>query len=330
MKSLFNKCTFIKKHKNNTPRFHKFTLKRGNNSLKQTITILLILFSSIYLFAKPNDFPATVVDGIKQTVTCTKKPTHIISLGAASTEILFEIGAEKQIVAVTDISNYPQEVKKFPSVGGFGPDSISIEKIISHKPDLVIIYKGIEKPFIPTFEKFHIPYYVSDVKTVEDVITEVNNIAILTGHKEKGEQLAKYYNNLIKTVNSSVNSTNSKSQNRPKVYWEIWYEPFMSAGNQSFINDVITIAGGKNIFAELNQAYPIVSEEAIISANPQFILIPNDINILKQTVTSRPAWKNLDAVMNDKIFIFDADIYTRPGPRIFLAIQELHSILYKE
>lgn len=288
---------------------------------KPTILVVITFFllSSFKLYAK--DFPVSVQDGTYRTVTLKKIPERIISLGAASTEILFEVEAQSQIAAVSDVSNYPEAAKKLPSVGGFSAESISLETLISYKPDLIIIYKGMHDSFVPSFDKYKIAYYMSDAQTVADVITDIKNIAVLTGHKKTGEKLAAKYESILSDVKTASPG--------PRVYWEVWYEPYMSAGKQSFINDIITRAGGTNIFGDVDQAYPIVSEETIIASNPQFVLIPGDIGLTAADVLARSPWQTIDAFKNKNVIIFDADIFNRPGPRVFKAIQELNVILYE-
>jgi iron complex transport system substrate-binding protein len=90
----------------------------------------------------------------------------------------------------------------------------------------------------------------------------------------------------------------------------------MSVGNSSFINDLINTAGGINIFQEIVQAYPTVSEETIVAKNPQIIIIPQNSGITVESVKNRKGWSQIDAVKNDKIFIVDDNLLTRSGARI--------------
>jgi len=249
-------------------------------------------------------------------------PKRIISLGAASTEILFELGAQKQIAAVSDVSNYPLEAKNLPKVGGFNGNTISIEKILSFSPDFIIAYKGMHDNLIPSFERYNINYYISDAQTIEDVITDIKTIGKITGHSEKADELEKSYRKILSEL--------PQNKSTASVYWEIWNEPYMSAGNLSFINDVICKANGKNIFADVAQAYPVVSEETIIRKNPDFILLSSDSGINLQKVSQRKGWNNINAVKNNNIIVLDADIFTRPGPRIFNGINQLNKIFYED
>lgn len=255
-------------------------------------------------------------------------PQRIISLGAASTEILYKVGAGSQIVAVTDVCNYPEEAKSLPVLGQFGGSSISTETLLSYEPDLVILYSGMHDYLLPVLQKYEIPYYVSDAVSIAEVIAEIKRLAVMTGHEKEGAKLEKEYNAQVKAIQKKSAAQIKKAGGAAKVYWEIWYEPFMSAGGPTFINDVITLAGGQNIFAGESQAYPVVSEETIIASDPAVILIPSDSFTAVETVKARRGWNEISAVKNDKVIIINADIYSRPGPRIFEAIKELNGLLY--
>ena len=103
----------------------------------------------------------------------------------------------------------------------------------------------------------------------------------------------------------------------------------MSVSSTSFINDVITCAGAKNIFADLKEAYPIVSEETIIARNPDLIILTASSALTVQSVANRPAWANLKAVKNNKVFLIDDNLYSRPGPRIVDAVLDLENHIKK-
>lgn len=295
-----------------------------NKPTKTVVFLVLLLLFSVSLWGQ--SYPVSAVDGQKNSVVLKKKPFHIISLGAASTEILYKVGAGSQIVAVSDVCNFPVEATELPKIGGFGVSSISIESLLAYDPDFVILYSGMQDYLIPFLKKYEIPFYVSDAVSIENVIYEIKTLATLTGHEIEGLKLERECVEVVKNIQKK---TEENKKSTPKIYWEVWYDPFMSVGETSFINDVISIAGGKNIFDSEKQAYPIVSEETIIASNPDFILIPNDIFIGIETVKSRTGWTEISAIKNNKVILFNADVYTRPGPRIFDAIKELNSILYE-
>lgn len=270
----------------------------------------ILLFAAIFFsFAFTNCTKKTAQNPnvkAKQSI-----PQRIVSLSPASTEILFAVGAENQIVAVSDFSDYPPQAQNLPKVGGFDGKTLSLEKILSFNPDFVYLTNVMHNHLIPHFESLNIDYYLSDANSFEQVKNEILQIAKITGHTSTGE-------NLVKEIESAINKINSQNQllQKPTVYWEVWNSPFMSAGNSSFINDLIKTAGGINIFQEIAQAYPTVSEETIVAKNPQIIIIPQNSGITVDSVKNRKGWSQIDAVKNDKIFIVDDNLLTRSGARI--------------
>lgn len=280
----------------------------------------LLLFAAIFFsFAFTN---CTKKDAQNPNVKAKQSiPQRIVSLSPASTEILFAVGAENQIVAVSDFSDYPPQAQNLPKVGGFDGKTLSLEKILSFNPDFVYLTNVMHNHLIPHFESLNIDYYLSDANSFEQVKNEILQIAKITGHPSNGE-------NLVKQIDSAITKINSQNQllQKPTVYWEVWNSPFMSAGNSSFINDLIKTAGGINIFQEIAQAYPTVSEETIVAKNPQIIIIPQNSGITVESVKNRKGWSQIDAVKNDKIFIVDDNLLTRSGARIGESAEYLANI----
>ncbi len=240
-------------------------------------------------------------------------PQRIVSLSPAATEILFAVGAQDQIVARTNLCNYPPEAEKIPAAGGFDGKLFSLENIISFKPDFVYLTDGMHNHLIEPLTSYGIRVYVSKSNTLQDVLEEIQAIAEITGHKENG---AKCVASIKDEFRQAQDESKKLSAHKPSVYWEIWNAPYMSVGSASFLNEIIELAGLTNIFAELNQQYPVVSEESIIAKKPDMILFASDANLSKEDFLKRGTWKNIPAVKNGKIYCIDADLMTRPGPRV--------------
>ena len=276
-----------------------------------TFLFLAVVFAPVFGF------------GVKENVVAEEKPvipTRIVSLGASATEILFAVGAGEQVVARTDFCNFPPEASEIPSIGGFDGKTFSLESIISYKPDFVVLFKVMHDHLIEPLEKYGISYYVSDANTIEDVLKEITEIGKITGHEENA--LA-----LVEEIQSSINNLSFISNK--SVYWKVWNAPYMTIGSTSFINELISKAGGKNIFADVEQSYPAVNEESIIARNPDVIFIPSDSPVTAEDVKNRAGWKDISAVKNNRIFKIDADITSRSGPRIKEAILLINDFLAK-
>jgi iron complex transport system substrate-binding protein len=250
-------------------------------------------------------------------------PQRIISLSPSATEILFAIGAQNQIAARSDFCDFPENAKNIPSVGGFDGKTLSIEKILSFSPDFVYLTNGMHNYLIPFLQKHNIAYYISVADSVQTVLQEIAEIGKITDHQLQAQKLC----NQIKQDLQKIAEQN-KSKPKVTVYWEVWTPPYMSAGKNSFINEIITYAGGINIFSDIEQPYPVVSEEAILMRNPQIIIIPNSTVGGTTAVTSRKNWQNISAVKNNKIYSVDTNIISRPGPRISQAIELISNCIY--
>ena len=249
-------------------------------------------------------------------------PQSIVALSPASAEILFAVGAGKQISAVSDFTDYPAEATELPKVGGFDGKTLSMEKILSFKPDLVYLTDGMHNFLIEGLETNKIAYYISTASSIKNLEQEIQQIGELTGHTAEAKKV-------IAEMNQKISSFRDTSAATPSVYYEVWNAPYMSAGSTSFINDVISAAGGKNLFSDLSEAYPMVSEETIIARQPEIILIPVASGISAETVGSRVGWKNIPAVKNNRVYIIDDNLFTRPGPRIADAVQTLSELISK-
>lgn len=248
---------------------------------------------------------------------------RIVVLSPAGCEILYALGSGEKIVARTDFCNFPSESQNLPSIGGFDGKTLSIETILSYEPDLVYGSKGMHDFLQETCSQFGIELYLSGASSFQEVYEEIAFMGEKTGCSENVEKLISSMKNAIEKIRKVSEKKSDKK--KKKVYWETWNAPYMSVGGISFINEIIETAGGKNIFADItDQPYPVVSEESILSRNPDVIILPyGDIS----ECADRPGWKYLSAVKKNKVVNVNDDIFSRPGPRIVEAVETLSSIL---
>ena len=249
-------------------------------------------------------------------------PKSIVALSPSAAEILFSIGAGDQVSAVSEFTDFPAEAKAKPVVGGFDGKTLSIETIMSFKPDLVYLTEGMHNFLISTLESNGIAYYVSKGESIASVEKEILEVGKITGHEKEA---AKVVDDMEKKLKKAAGA--AKKDGPIKVYWEVWNAPYMSAGSTSFINDVIKAAGGENIFADLSDAYPMVSEETIIAREPAVILIPASTGLESSAVGLRNGWADIPAVKGGRVFVVDDNVYTRPGPRVADVVLELSDLL---
>lgn len=245
----------------------------------------------------------------------TAVPTRIVSLSPAGSEILCAVGAYDQIVARTDFCDYPKEMKLLPSVGGFDGKTLSLETIVKQKPDFVYGAKGMHDYIAAPLKKLGITVYLSDANSIDAVLNEIAYIGEYTGHAEQAQQVNRQIKQTFAEVAKKV-----ADQKPVTVYYEVWNSPYMSAGKNSFITELISCAGGANIFASLNEEYPMVSEEAIITKKPDVMLVPDMENETLGSIKKRNGWQLIPAVKRESICFINSDICSRPGPRITEAL----------
>ncbi len=274
--------------------------------------------------------PVELVDSLNNSVTVETKPERIVSLAPSITESLYAIGAGDLLVGRTDYDNYPEAVLELPSVGGFSADSISIETIISLEPDLVIGGSSLQGDVIASLNESGIPSVTFESGSVEEITNLLLLLGEATENQEKAGATVAEMQARIQAVTDIVETI--PEDERATVYYEIWHEPLMSTSNKTFIGELINLAGGINIFGDLEESYPVISAESLLEANPTAIIGPSSHGdqLTEEAIASREGWQDIAAVKNKNIHILDEDIISRPGPRVVDALEALAQALYPD
>lgn len=283
-------------------------------SLKKSILFLIILCAGANLC-----FAA----GKKTKKASPKSDIRIVSLGPSATEVIFAIGAQDLLVARTDLCDYPPEAKNIPSVGGFAGNTLSLESIISYEPTLVYLFAEMHEGFVKPLQDLGIQVYRSNATSIEAVKNEVLDIGKLTGHEKQAQKVVKEMDEKLNRTKKMYETKIAADGKLPTVYWEVWHSPMMSCGKNSFMGDIIAKAGGKNIFAEEEAAYPMVSEEAVLLANPDFIFYSGD-----GMGGGKPS--ELLKAKGGIYYMGDDDSFVRSTPRCADAVEKLAGILWNK
>lgn len=252
-------------------------------------------------------------------------PLRVVSLTPATTEILFALGLKDEIVGVSSFCNYPKDALTKEKIGNFS--HANIEKILSLKPDIVFCTGLEQAPIVTTLRQLKLKVYVCDPANLKELYRCIQDIGRLTG-KEK-EALA-----LIQTMTASVNEITLHTEavpasKRPKVFVEIWYDPLISAGQGSFVDELITLAGGLNISHDMRRPYSYFSVEQVLKRNPDIIFLTYMTKEGPEAfIESRLGWDGIAAVKHRRIYNdIDPDILLRPGPRLVEGLRAIHERL---
>jgi len=269
-------------------------------------------------------FPATVTDFQNRSVTVSKRPERVVSIGPSITEFLFALGAGPRVVGVDDFSDEPAAAAQVEKVGGI---KVNFEKVVSLKPDIVLIVKFSDG----TIEKLAsagLLVLVVDPQSAGDVA----RTAILLGRAvgSDGETMAR---DIQKRVDD-VRSKTAAAANKPRVYHEIdASDPakIFTVGPGSYIHDLIEIAGGVNIAAKATSAYPQLSAEEILRSDPEIIVLAAaDYSAKPDQVTARAGWSAISAVKNKRIVTIAPNLINRPGPRVGEAAEAYAKLVHPE
>lgn len=275
----------------------------------------------------PPSFPITVIDSLGRKVIIRRPPQRIVSLAPSNTEILFALGLDDRIAGVTDFCDYPEKAKLKPHVAGYmTPD---IEKLVTIAPDLVLAESIHEKTVLPALEKVGLTVIVLSAHTVDEIIDNITLVGQVTGSSAAASQLTHQLSGRIKTITSKT--VMLSPDKRPRVMYVIWHDPIWTMGGKTYIDDLITKAGGTNIFSADFENSRIVSPESIVSKNPQVLIVTGMTASADATASSlkQQDWMQAtDAIKNNRVYkISNANLIERPGPRIVDGLEEVTGLL---
>ncbi|MEI8600742.1 cobalamin-binding protein [Shewanella baltica] len=246
---------------------------------------------------------------------------RIIALSPHAVEMLYAIGAGDAIVAATDYADYPEAAKKIPRIGGYY--GIQMERVMELNPDLIVVWDtGNKAEDINQLRTLGFNLYGSDPKTLEGVAKELEELGKLTGHVEEASKAAAAYRaELIRL------RTDNASKSEPKVFYQLWSTPLMTVSKNSWIQQIISVCHGQNVFYDAASDYPQVSLENVLLTLPEVILQSQEEGNVKGVDWSQ--WPEIPAVKKQHIYQLNADLLHRATPRALLGVQALCDALDK-
>ncbi|WP_035293890.1 ABC transporter substrate-binding protein [Clostridium sp. KNHs214] len=268
-------------------------------------------------------YPLNIKDSYNREVTIEKEPEKIVSLAPNITETIFALGKGDKLVGKTDYCDYPEASKKIQSVGGL--KNPNIEKIAELKPDLVIASTHFDKKVLQKLEALNIKTVVLYGKdNLDGAYSTIEKLGTILNSKGKSNEIV---SNMKKKVNSIREKVKGKST--PSVYYVISYGKFgdYTAGGDTFINELIETAGGKNIASDVKGwQYSI---EKVIEKNPYMVICSKYFDA-KKGIQNTNGYKDLAAIKNNKLYEIDNNLLDRQGPRLADGLEALAKIIHPE
>ncbi|MBX7173451.1 MAG: cobalamin-binding protein [Pyrinomonadaceae bacterium] len=282
-----------------------------------------ILFAVVCLFLSfackstqdtnlPSSQSREITDDLNRKVKIPEKVTRAISLAPNLTEIIFAVGAGDKLVGRTDFCNYPEDAKKITSIG----DTLkpNVENIIALKPQVVFVSTASQlESFTKTLEAQGITVFVTNPNSLDGIYQSIEKVGEIFGTKDKAAEVV---GNLKKRVAAVEEKT--KNAAKPKVFVQI-DKSLYTIGKDSFITDLINRAGGISATQDLATAYPKLSKETALALNPDIIILSES----SDNDEPNEVFKNSNAVKNGKVFKINADILSRPAPRIVAGLEQI-------
>ena len=250
-------------------------------------------------------------DDLGRTVRLDGPARRIVSLVPAATEILFALGAGERVVGRTRYGTHPPEAAEVPSVGpGMRP---SLEMVTSREPDAVVLYAGAgNRTTVDRLESLGVATLALRHDGFADLYRNLRRLGRVTGREEAARELEADIRCRLEAVASAT-----RGAPRRRVYYEVWSDPPITVGSGSYLDSLLSVAGARNVFRELEAPSPQVGLESVVARDPDLVLVPRRSGEEAPTPPSRrPGWDALEAVREGRVREVDGDLVHRLGPRV--------------
>ena len=271
---------------------------------------------------------------LQQSQDCGDTPlpmraNRIVSLAPNLTEILFALGLEKEIVRVTLNSDYPPAAATKPKAGTFWQPNI--EAIIAARPDLIVTL-GFEqqKNLAERLKRINYNCLTVNIKKVNDLFEVVETIGAATGKQYKANELVTNIRDNLDKLSALVGT-----EDKVRVLWVVQREPLRVAGHDTFINEMLELAGGENAIGPTLHKYPPIGAEQVIVCEADVIIEPlmQQKDLKEQQKNANQYWnkfENLPAVANERVYVIHGDTVSRLGPRLYEGTETIARCLRPE
>ncbi len=264
--------------------------------------------------------PFTIVDERGKIVSFDAVPSRILSMGGSFTEIFYAIGADGHLVGVDSSSKYPQQVSEKTNVGSFY--TLNLEAVLATDPDCIVTWTFATST-INALEANGLKVVCYNPGSVDGVISVINSIGNLTAHETGAKALVDEMQSRLKVVEERVSSI--PVDQRPEVYFEL--RSTKSVGPGTIANELITLAGGRNIYATSSVKYPLFNSEYIISANPDIIVIEDQSSKTNAQIQGTAGWNTITAVQENHILRINGELVSST-PRLVDAVEQMADYFY--
>ncbi|MEH6943261.1 cobalamin-binding protein [Bacillus sp. JJ722] len=254
----------------------------------------------------------------------------IISLCPSNTELCATLEIADLLIGVDDYSDYPEFIQSLPRLG---PDlSINMDQVEALQPDLVLAslsVPGMEKN-VAELEKRNIPHLVLNPNSLQEIANDLLIVGEALGITKKAKEQSELFLAEIEKYRAISNTI----VNKKKLYWEWWPNPLFTPGGKNWLTEISELAGGQNIFKDVDLASAQVQHHDVIERNPEHILLAwvgvAQHRIKPELVLKRQGWDQITAIQTGQINVMEEPLYCRPSPRLLEGLKKLANLLHPD
>ena len=279
-----------------------------------TLTTPLLL--SALLVAMPVHAAVRVVDDTGASVALAAPATRIITLAPHAAELVYAAGAGASVVGVMKGSDYPPAVAELPVIGDVA--ALDLEKIVMLAPDLIVTWPWTTPAQVAWLRARGVAVFEADAHTIDGIATDIERIGALSGTDAAARAAALQFRTRVAQL-----ARDGRDGAPLRVFYQVSGVPMFTLGGRHLVSQAIARCGGENVFAGLTIPAPQVSVEAVLAANPQVIIAGTDDARRPAWLDDWSRWPALDAARHHALFVVDANLLHRPGPRFVDGIAQL-------
>jgi iron complex transport system substrate-binding protein len=281
-------------------------------------------------------FPISATDDTNTIITLTSYPNRIISLAPSTTEMLFSLGLQNKVVGAVSYTGYAQSVQdgiknqNITIVGTF--NKVNTEIVTGLQPDLIIASGSYQQSLASKFAEQGQKTVILNPTKFSQILSDIKLLGKLTGTDANATTLTSSMQTRADAVTAKV-----ANLTKPGVYVEYYFDNtgYSSYGADSYINELIGMAGGVNVFAGFKGQYVTTSTEEIVKAKPSIIVIctgvmSNMSGLTPDTLKARTGWSTISAVQNNQIYTINENVLTLWGPRIVDGLEAMAKVIHPE
>jgi iron complex transport system substrate-binding protein len=273
------------------------------------------------------DSSSTETQTALASISVREYPRRIVSMAPSNTETLLSLGLRENLVGVTDFYGDVEKVRGLPRVGGY--TNPSVERIVALKPDIVFAARGNPRDVIAQLRRHGVPVFCLDTRSVSQLLSDVETVGRLTGVSDPANRLTAAIREEMQRIREKVDALNEND--RPRVLWVGQEEPLRTAGPGSLVDELIILAGGDNVARNERDAWPSLSLEKLVLADPDVLILgedkykesPDKVRDTLSRFRRHPVWQNVSAVREGRVHAIPTDLLGQPSPAFILGLKEL-------